>query len=88
MRALVASSVLLLAACSTPVSGGNAPSKAPAPTGLKVEEVAGGFQHAWDLGFLPDGSILVTERPGTMKLVRGGQVTGVPWSVNSCRRKS
>ena len=77
MRALVASSVLLLAACSTPVSGGNAPSKAPAPTGLKVEEVAGGFQHAWDLGFLPDGSILVTERPGTIKLVRGGQVTPV-----------
>ena len=77
MRALVAVSVLLLAACSTPVSGGNAPSKAPAPAGLKVEQVAGGFQHAWDLGFLPDGSMLVTERPGTIKLVRGGQVTPV-----------
>ncbi|MGW6937052.1 PQQ-dependent sugar dehydrogenase [Lentzea sp. NPDC054927] len=77
MRALVAVSVLLVAACSTPEPGGNAPSKAPAPTGLKVEEVATGFQHAWDLGFLPDGSMLVTERPGTIKLVRGGQVTPV-----------
>lgn len=77
MRALVAVSVLVLAGCSTPVSGGNAPSKAPAPTGLKVEEIAGGFQHAWDLGFLPDGSMLVTERPGTIKLVRGGQVSPV-----------
>ncbi|SDG79008.1 Glucose/arabinose dehydrogenase, beta-propeller fold [Lentzea fradiae] len=78
MRALVAAvSVLALAACSTPEPGGNAPSKAPAPQGLRVEEVAGGFQHGWDLGFLEDGSVLVTERPGTLKLVRNGQVTPV-----------
>ncbi|NKE61303.1 PQQ-dependent sugar dehydrogenase [Lentzea sp. PSKA42] len=77
MRALVAGLVLVVAACSTPESGGTAPSKAPAPTGLKIEEVAGGFQHAWDIGFLPDGSMLVTERPGRVKLVRNGQVTPV-----------
>ncbi|SFR27180.1 Glucose/arabinose dehydrogenase, beta-propeller fold [Lentzea waywayandensis] len=78
MRALVAAGlVLVLAACSSPEPGGNAPSKAPAPAGLKVEEVAGGFQHAWDIGFLPDGSMLVTERPGRIKLVRDGQVTPV-----------
>ncbi|MGZ3140865.1 PQQ-dependent sugar dehydrogenase [Lentzea chajnantorensis] len=78
MRALVAAvSVLALAACSSPEPGGTAPSKAPAPQGLRVEEVAGGFQHAWDLGFLPDGSVLVTERPGTLKLVKNGQVTPV-----------
>ncbi|MFD5828220.1 PQQ-dependent sugar dehydrogenase [Lentzea sp. NPDC060358] len=78
MRALVAAvSVLALAACSSPEPGGTAPSKAPAPQGLKVEEVAGGFQHGWDLGFLPDGAVLVTERPGTLKLVKNGQVTPV-----------
>lgn len=78
MRALVAAvSVLVLTACSTPEPGGTAPSKAPAPQGLRVEEVAGGFQHGWDLGFLQDGSILVTERPGTLKLVKDGQVTPV-----------
>ncbi|MEU0880733.1 PQQ-dependent sugar dehydrogenase [Lentzea sp. NPDC005914] len=77
MRALVAVSVLLVAACSTPEPGGNAPSKAPAPQGLKVEEVAAGFEHAWDIGFLKDGSMLVTERPGRIKLVKNGQVTPV-----------
>ncbi|MFD4676783.1 PQQ-dependent sugar dehydrogenase [Lentzea sp. NPDC058450] len=78
MRALVAAGLALgLAACSSPAPGGNAPSQAPAPQGLKVEEVAGGFQHAWDIGFLPDGSMLVTERPGRIKLVKDGQVTPV-----------
>ncbi|MCR3747804.1 PQQ-dependent sugar dehydrogenase [Lentzea californiensis] len=78
MRALVAAGlVLVVAACSSPEPGGNAPSKAPAPQGLKVEEVAGGFQHGWDIGFLPGGALLVTERPGGVKLVRSGQVTPV-----------
>ncbi|MCP2246231.1 PQQ-dependent sugar dehydrogenase [Lentzea aerocolonigenes] len=77
MRALVAGLVLVVAACSSPEPGGNAPSTAPAPTGLKIEEVAGGFQHAWDIGFLPDGSMLVTERPGRIKLVKNGKATPV-----------
>ncbi|MEV6244286.1 PQQ-dependent sugar dehydrogenase [Lentzea sp. NPDC051838] len=77
MRALLAGLVLVTAACSTPEPGGNAPSKAPAPQGLKVEEVAAGLEHAWDIGFLKDGSLLLTERPGRMKLVKNGQVTPV-----------
>ncbi|MDT7781711.1 MAG: aldose sugar dehydrogenase [Pseudonocardiales bacterium] len=77
MRALVAVSVLVVAACSTPEPGGNAPSKAPAPQGLKIEEVASGLEHAWDIGFLKDGSLLVTERPGRLKLVKNGQVTPI-----------
>ena len=43
--------------------------------------VAGGLNHPWGLAFLPDGGVLVTERPGRMKLLRGGKaiaVTGVP----------
>ncbi len=86
MRALVAAGlVLVVASCSTPEPGGNAPSKAPAPQGLKVEEVAGGFEHAWDLGFLPDGSVLVTERPATVKLVKDGRVTPVDIDLTDVR---
>lgn len=78
MRALVAAGfVLVVSACAAPEPGGNAPSKAPAPQGLKVEEVAAGFEHGWDIGFLPDGAMLVTERPARLKLVRNGQVTPV-----------
>lgn len=50
---------------------------------LVVETVAGGLEHPWGLAFLPDGRMLVTERPGRLRLVgRDGKlsapITGVP----------
>ena len=36
---------------------------------LGVTEVASGFEHPWGLAFLPDGRMLVTERPGQLLLV-------------------
>jgi glucose/arabinose dehydrogenase len=36
---------------------------------LKVETVAEGLSHPWALAFLPDGRMLVTERPGRMRIV-------------------
>ena len=52
------------------------PSASPAPRStavpaLAVEEVAGGLEHGWDIGFLPDGRALVTERPARISLVSG-----------------
>jgi len=37
--------------------------------GLNVETVAGGLEHGWDIGFLPDGQVLVTQRPGKLALL-------------------
>jgi glucose/arabinose dehydrogenase len=50
---------------------------------VTVETVARGLVHPWSLAFLPDGSMLVTERPGRMRLVsRDGKLSpplvGVP----------
>ena len=50
---------------------------------ITVETVAGGLVHPWALAFLPDGRILVTERPGRLRIVdRNGRlsepVAGVP----------
>jgi glucose/arabinose dehydrogenase len=38
---------------------------------LAVETVAGGLSNPWGLAFLPDGRMLVTERPGRLRLVDG-----------------
>jgi glucose/arabinose dehydrogenase len=36
---------------------------------IQVETVARGLEHPWGLQFLPDGRMLVTERPGRMRFV-------------------
>lgn len=38
---------------------------------LRVEEIAGGMWHGWDIGFLPDGKVLITQRPARIALVSG-----------------
>ncbi|HEX4136367.1 MAG TPA: PQQ-dependent sugar dehydrogenase [Bryobacteraceae bacterium] len=45
--------------------------------------VTKGFNQPWSMAFLPDGAILVTERPGRLRIVRNGvldpnPVAGVP----------
>ena len=36
---------------------------------LKIQTVASGLVNPWSLAFLPDGRMLVTERPGRMRIV-------------------
>jgi aldose sugar dehydrogenase len=50
---------------------------------IRVSVVATGLEHPWSLVFLPDGSMLVTERPGRLRIIRDGKldpkpVSGVP----------
>ena len=50
---------------------------------IKVSVVARGLSHPWAIAFLPDGSLLITERPGRLRLVIDGQlqeqaISGLP----------
>jgi glucose/arabinose dehydrogenase len=52
------------------------------PEALVPVPIAGPFELPWSIGFLPDGSILITEKPGRLSLVRSDkapeQVQGLP----------
>lgn len=41
---------------------------------FRLVPVAKGLQHPWGIAFLPEGDLLVTERPGRLRLVRRGGV--------------
>jgi len=64
-------------ACSY-VSEGFGPAGA---VSIKVEVVAKGLEVPWALAFLPGGAMLVTERPGRIRVVRDGEVSAPVASV-------
>lgn len=45
---------------------------------FRVVRLVEGLEHPWSLAFLPDGSMLVTERPGRLRVVRGGKLEAQP----------
>ncbi|MDM9381649.1 PQQ-dependent sugar dehydrogenase [Chlorogloeopsis sp. ULAP01] len=50
---------------------------------VRVEEVVTGLEVPWGIAFLPGGDMLVTERPGRVRLVRNGKLQQAP--VNTVR---
>jgi aldose sugar dehydrogenase len=58
---------------------------------IRVVAVTRALEYPWSLAFLPDGSMLVTERPGRLRIIRNGvldpkPVAGGPasyWAVES-----
>ena len=68
--------VLVLTACGS--SDPPVPAQpSPVAGGLRVEVVASGLTHGWDIGFLPDSTALVSQRPGRLALLDRGAVRPV-----------
>lgn len=94
-RTLVFAALAGLAGCSAETAaagkgGGDpklqmrlAPAAPEGATRLTVETLAEGLANPWSLAFLPDGTILATERAGRLRIIRNGAlaatgVEGVP----------
>src|SRR5258707_11356359 len=87
-RASILIAAMAAAICATatadvapePVRG---PPPAPQPakvikTGYKVTEIVKGLDHPWSMAFLPDGSMLVTERVGRLRLIKSRSLRPEP----------
>jgi len=76
----------MISTAATPAAEQGTSRAAPPPpqpakvvnTGYKVIEIAKGLDHPWSMAFLPDASILVTERAGRLRLIKGGILQAQP----------
>ena len=89
MRRLRIGIAMLAAALAWSGSAFAVQTNAPAAeaTKLSVKVIAGGLKNPWGLQFLPDGRMLVTERPGQMRIITADgkisdPVKGLPNVVN------
>jgi aldose sugar dehydrogenase len=83
---------LLTACAASQTSQTSAPTPAGQPTAstvantvhasafhdYRVVTVVEGLQNPWSMAFLPNGDMLVTERPGRLRIVRGGRLLPEP----------
>ena len=84
---LLVTTAAIAAGCRRPLDAEAQSRKSPTPnpiTGVvTAETVASGLEHPWAIEVLPDGRMLVTERPGRLRIVDSdgtlsAPLTGVP----------
>ncbi|MEP7220156.1 MAG: PQQ-dependent sugar dehydrogenase [Bacteroidota bacterium] len=74
----------ILIGCSKPPPGKGAGEVSATPDSsvrFRVETVAAGLEIPWAMAFLPDGRMLVTERPGRIRIVENGALRPEPIAV-------
>jgi glucose/arabinose dehydrogenase len=69
---------LLVTVLHSSPADGQQPLERSARHDFRVVTVADGFVVPWGLAFLPGGDMLVTERPGRLRIVRGGTLLPTP----------
>jgi glucose/arabinose dehydrogenase len=74
---------MLVAAALTTGCGGQPDAAPQGPVSseqasFEVVTVAAGLEHPWGMAFLPNGDVLITERPGRLRLLRDGALDPTP----------
>ncbi len=80
--------LLVIASCaSTPVPSPETGTTPATPVSLAAQATSQGYQktvllqnleHPWSLAWLPDGGMLITERPGRLRIFRNGTLDPTP----------
>ena len=78
VRALLAITAILLGATSPLAAAERLDTYESAKHRFHLVTVVEGLEHPWGLAFLPDGRMLVTERPGRLRIVDGGRLVTEP----------
>jgi aldose sugar dehydrogenase len=71
------SSPIAASPTNTPTESKPANQTATAPN-FRQATVLTGLEHPWSLAWLPDGAMLITERPGRLRIVRNGVLDPTP----------
>ena len=82
-NAFAALALLLLGAGHPPAAADTLSIYQTAEHRFRLVKLVEGLEHPWGLVFLPDGRMLVTERPGRLRIIAGGRldpepIAGVP----------
>ncbi len=71
--------IILLALASCSLRSTSSQTVAIMPD-FKTVTVVQGLEHPWSVAWLPDGNLLITERPGRLRIVRDGVLDPTPIS--------
>lgn len=74
----LASLLLMVLALPVQAEPYMSPEEPPPLQGVKKTVMAQGLDHPWSMAWLPDGGLLITQRPGGVQLYRDGTLRSVP----------
>jgi glucose/arabinose dehydrogenase len=77
---LVLAACLALSACGNDCSGSCGTAGGPTDIRLEVDEYIAGLDKPWDIAWLPNGTLLLTERTGQLKVFVDG-ADEPPWVI-------